>query len=85
MEGRKTERGEEDDRERKISCVQTGGKIKGLGNSAQKVTVKLGRAGGDRSPHLSAGDVHENGEAGHVIALAADVGVVSEHHLTPLR
>lgn len=31
--------------------------------------------------HLSSGDIHEHGEAGHVIALTADVGAVSENHL----
>lgn len=32
--------------------------------------------------YLSFRDVHENGKAGHVIALAADVGVVSEDEVT---
>ena len=35
-------------------------------------------------PHLSPGDVHEHGEAGHVVALTADVRVVPEHHLAAL-
>lgn len=35
--------------------------------------------------HLSSGDVHEHREAGHVITLTADVGVVSEDDLAPLR
>lgn len=34
--------------------------------------------------HLSPGYVHEHSEAGHMIALAADVSVVPEHHLTAL-
>lgn len=34
--------------------------------------------------HLSPGDVHKHGKAGHVVTLAADVGAVSEDHLTAL-
>lgn len=32
--------------------------------------------------YLSLGDVHEHGEAGHVVALTADVAVVPVEHLT---
>lgn len=35
--------------------------------------------------HLPPGDVHQHGEAGHVITLAADVGAVPEDHLTAFR
>lgn len=35
--------------------------------------------------HLSPGDIHEHGEAGHVVALTADVGAVPENHLAALR
>lgn len=33
-------------------------------------------------PYLSFGDVHENGKAGHVVTLAADVAVVPVEQLT---
>lgn len=35
--------------------------------------------------HLPPGDVHEYGEAGHVITLTADVSAVSENDLATFR
>lgn len=35
-------------------------------------------------PYLSFGNIHEHGEAGHMVALAADMGFVSEGELTAL-
>lgn len=35
--------------------------------------------------HLSLRDVHEHGETGHVVTLAADVGGIPEEQLTALR
>lgn len=38
-----------------------------------------------QSQYLSLGDIHKHGKAGHVIALAADVGVVSGDEVTTFR
>lgn len=35
-----------------------------------------------KGPYLSFGDVHENGKAGHVVTLTADVAVVPVQQLT---